>query len=144
MIIFTPNTVIRSTEINANFAEFTAKGFVTPDASWHYIGTAGEPAFANSWVNFEASETTYSQAKFRKNALGEVSILGIVKSGTVSATLPIFTLPVGYRPLKTLRFMCVANNTVGSLPIFSDGRVCLEAGSNAYLFLDGTAFKAEQ
>ena len=147
MIIFTPNTVIKSADINLNFTELKTKTdyLITPDNNWHYIGASGEPAFQNSWVNYEASETNFYQASFFKDALGNVRCRGIVKSGTVSYTVPIFTLPAGYRPKQQIRFPQATNpGAVGYTNVWADGRVTVEVGSNGWIFLDSINFKAEQ
>jgi hypothetical protein len=61
---------------------------------WHNVGAAGEPAFANGWVNNGAP---YQVAAFRKDPLGKVQIRGLINGGTINQ--PAFTLPVGYRPV---------------------------------------------
>lgn len=137
MYIFTPNTLIKSSEINANFAEFTSKAFVAPDTAWI------APTLQNSWVNLG---NPWAKAGYRKDSLGFVWIKGCVANGTVGVGTPIFTLPVGYRPAtnEQVRFACVSNNALGVVNVYATGAVNLEAGSNAYLFLDCVRFKAEQ
>lgn len=68
----------------------------------HYVGTAGEPAFTNSWVN-----ETLTNAYFYKDGMGRVHIAGLIKSGL---GLAAFTLPVGFRPLFTEHFPAIQNN----------------------------------
>jgi hypothetical protein len=68
--------------------------------SWHTVGATGEPAFQNSWVNYDAA--TFASAGFRKDPGGRVAIRGSIKTGA-SGTIA-FTLPTGYRPPKILRF----------------------------------------
>lgn len=58
---------------------------------WHYVGEAGEPAFANDWVNASGLQA----AAFRMREAGIVDLHFAVQDGT-SPT--IFTLPAGYRP----------------------------------------------
>jgi hypothetical protein len=64
----------------------------------HLVGTAGEPAFQNGWVNFAGS----LPACFYKDPLGLVHLEGTVNSG--ANNMPIFTLPAGYRPAATATF----------------------------------------
>lgn len=105
-----------------------------PEA-WHTIGAAGEPAFANGWVNFGGSDQV---AQFRKDAFGMVHVRGIVKNGTVG--LAIFQLPAGYRPLTQQRFAVPSNNAFGYAQAASDGNVSLQVGSNAWAQLDTMKF----
>jgi hypothetical protein len=99
------------------------------------VGTAGEPAFANSWVNFGP---TYGSASFAKDSLGFVHLKGTVKDGVAQA---IFTLPVGYRPALIL-FVSMANQTFGY--VTSGGSVQVAAGGiGEDTGLDGITFKAE-
>jgi hypothetical protein len=136
MIIFTPNTVIRSTDVNSNFSELKTKTdyLSAPDSAWI------APTFTNSWVNFG---NPWAAVGYRKDAEGYVWLRGLMKDGTIN--LPCFTLPVGYRPPTNggLRFACVANNLFAALTITDDGKVTPETGSNFYYFLDGARFKAE-
>lgn len=67
------------------------------ETGWHEIGSGGEPAFQNSWVNVGGS---YDTAAFCKIG-GITFIKGSVKTGTLGTT--VFTLPVGYRPLLQRR-----------------------------------------
>jgi hypothetical protein len=135
MVIFTPNTVIKSTEINANFAEFTSKNFVEPDTNWT------NPTFSNSWANYDSSETTFYKAGYYKDAMGWVHLRGIVKDGTVGTGVAMFTLPSGYRPSKAVRFAVCSGNAYGSYFVNAAGECGLETGSNAFVFLENVTFK---
>lgn len=94
--------------------------------------------FANSWVNFDADRP----AGYYRDR-GRVYLTGIIKSGTLTATA--FTLPTGYRPLvggtAQLTFAVDSNVAHGSVFVFADGRVVPQAGSNAYVSLDGISFR---
>ena len=61
---------------------------------WHYVGEAGEPAFATGWANAGAPVPALA---FRLREAGVVDVAGVVVSG-VGAGSTIFTLPSGYRP----------------------------------------------
>lgn len=144
MYIFTPNTLIESAKINANFDELKTKTdyLSTPDAAWIEVGSGGSaPAFANSWVNYPVGDG-YNTCAFRKDALGYVHIKGLTASGTMNAA--IFTLPVGYRPLKSHIIACVSNQLLGRINVYQNGQVICSLGSNAWVSLDNITFKAEQ
>jgi hypothetical protein len=103
----------------------------------HYVGAAGEPAFANGWLNYNTS----SKARFRIDPLGVVRITGIVKSGTTG--VGIFTLPVGFRPVAQVDFQTVSAGVEGRVSVDTNGIVYAEGGSNTYLYLDGVQFDTE-
>lgn len=149
MIIFTPNTVIKSADINLNFSELKIKtDYVgVPDNSWIEVGSGGSaPAFQNSWINYD---NTWESCAFRKDTSGYVHLKGLVKSGTIGTATAIFILPVGYRPRtgRAMIFCCQTNQTIGRINIRNatgnEGYVCCEVGNNAWVSLDGISFKAE-
>ncbi len=143
MFIFTPNTLIKSSEVNSNFAELkTMTDYLTvPDTGWIEVGSGGTaPAFQNSWVNFDSA--IYSTCAFRKDALGYVHMKGLIKSG--SSNVSIFDLPVGYRPLKYHHFPSISNSLIGGIRIHATGSVQMFAGTNAWIDLAVIHFKAEQ
>lgn len=94
---------------------------------WHEVGGTGEPAFQNSWVNVGGAQET---AAFYKDATGRVHLKGQVKSGTVGAFTPVFTLPAGYWPAKQLGFAVPSNNLFGQVDISAVGNVTVGVGSN--------------
>jgi len=113
---------------------------VAPIEAWHLVGAGGQPAFQNSWVNYDAAQVP---AQFMRDPFGFVHIEGIVKNGT-SSTAVIFTLPPGYRPLFRQRFSWISNNLWAYGSVDSTGDVLLQtAASTAFVTLDGTTFKAE-
>lgn len=104
--------------------------------SWRTIGAGGEPAFENSWVNFDAP--TQQTATFRR--IGDrVYVRGLVKNGTNNT---MFTLPVGYRPLsnQSVRFVVVANGGYGQVEVNAAGNIVFQAGSNGYVDLSPVQF----
>ena len=103
----------------------------------HVVGNTGEPAFQNSWVNFS---TTDDQARFWKDSSGCVHVVGLVKSGSISAV--IFYLPVGYRPRYRTYLATHSNNLYGTLQVLVTGEVYPSAGSTAY-FSVNCSFQAE-
>lgn len=107
---------------------------------WHRVGTAGEPAFLNSWVNFDATRG----ARFRKYPDGKVRIQGIIKTGA-SATAA-FTLPAGYRPTVVETFPVIAAASTAFVTIDASGNVIPTnvAGNVATnVYLDGIEFDTE-
>ncbi len=65
----------------------------TPIDTWHDVGTVGEPAFEGDYVNLGGAVPVVA---FMKDPFGVVHIRGAASSATASG--PLFTLPVGYRP----------------------------------------------
>ena len=62
---------------------------------WHYVGEAGEPAFATGWSN----STGNPKLAFRIRESGVVDVAGVVDASSAGAT--VFTFPEGYRPDNT-------------------------------------------
>ncbi len=108
----------------------------------HVVGGSGEPAFQNSWVNYDTS--TFRGARFWKDAMGLVHLEGLVKNGA-AAPSTIFTLPAGYRPGNALIAVTVANSVaVSRVDIAATGNVVWQGGgTNAYLSLFIAPFKQE-
>lgn len=101
-------------------------------------------SLSNGWVNYSADETGYAHASYMKDENGTVFIKGLIKNGTISTTLKIFTLPVGYRPIaKIIRAVTTNPNVMGRLDIASNGDVIPNAGSNVWFSIE-CSFKAEQ
>jgi hypothetical protein len=63
--------------------------------NWHYVGTAGQPAFATGWAN----NTSGANLAFRELASPafEVEIIGIVKASASAGSI-LFVLPAAYVP----------------------------------------------
>jgi hypothetical protein len=123
----------------------SALSIANPDPTWTYVGSGGSaPAFQNSWVNYDPTGVAFYQVMYMKDQLGFVHIRGITNGGTVGNNIPIFTLPVGYRPKLDMRFAVVSYTGEGNADVQSNGNVCLENGSNTFAFLDNIYFKAEQ
>jgi len=95
------------------------------------------PTLLNGWVNYGAG---YSSCGYRKDAFGFVHLQGMIKDGTI--TTNAFVLPVGYRPVETLRFVVVTNSLFGWATIKTDGSVEMTNGANNYFSIDGLTFKA--
>lgn len=100
------------------------------------VAATGQPAFENSWVNFD---TTFQAARFWKDVVGIVYVEGLVKSGAIPTT--IFTLPAGYRPDKAHVFSALSNNAVGRVDVGPDGKVVAQVGNTAWISLSGISFR---
>lgn len=125
---------------DTNIAAKSLSGFnIKSGEDWHEVGSVGEPAFANSWVNYGGTNST---AAFMKDSMGFVHIKGTVKNGTEGES--VFTLPVGYRPDTSQIFPAFSNNAVSWISIASTGTVSSVGGNNASRSLCGITFKAEQ
>lgn len=94
-------------------------------AAWHNIGAPGEPAYENSWAVY--SDSNWIPASFRKDENGIVHMQGLVARATTS-TLPIFTLPVGYRPSTNIIFATVGTSAFVEIRVLSNGQVHRESG----------------
>jgi len=56
----------------------------------------------------------------------------------------VFTLPVGYRPIKNMHIPTISNGAFGGINISSVGVVMAQYGNNTWYSLDvGVCFKAE-
>lgn len=96
-----------------------------------------DATYLNSWVDYNA--TTHNKGGYYKSLDGVVHLQGVVKSGTIGQ--PIFTLPTGYRPSKTLVFTVPSNGAFGVLEVQTDGDVVATTGNNTYVSLEGIAFR---
>lgn len=140
MIIFTPNTVIKSADVNLNFNDLSVRlDTLEDDVVIHYIGETGEPAYQNSWTNYNSP---WSKNSFIKTADNIVTINMMAKSGTNNAT--IFTLPVGYRPDRQIS--CVGRTPSEALliDVSTNGQVKSEGATNNQWITFCITFKATQ
>lgn len=106
--------------------------------AWHVVGTAGEPAFANSWVNAGLGGFP-GNARFRKDVAGVVHVSGQIKSGAIGSTA--FTLPAGYRPDADVYVSALTTNganviTPGWVAVQPTGAVFVGVGNNAFVSID--------
>lgn len=132
---------------NLNAVNVTATGTLrvkdkmeyTKEPRFRKIGGTGQPAFQNSWVNYDTTPG-WQHAGFWKDPLGMVHLRGLVKDGTLSN--PIFTLPPGHRPMSGSELFCTYSSTgAARIDVMSDGRVLCLAGGTAYLSLSGISFR---
>jgi hypothetical protein len=103
------------------------------------VGAAGQPAFGGSWANYDVN--TYARVAFYKDALGDVVVVGTVGSGSAGT---VFTLPVGYRPLKNIQFgLANGATTAARATVGSNGTVAIDAYTTWASFA-GIRFRAGQ
>lgn len=107
--------------------------------AWHEIGASGEPAFQNSWVNYNTG--THAKAAFRCDAIGKWHMKGLIKSGTLPL---VFTLPAAAIPPLNLNFACIDGTDKGNsrVEIDTSGQVSVLTGNNAYIAFDGISWFA--
>ena len=118
------------TKIDA-YPAYAATGLATPVA-W------AAPTLNTDWSNYSGA---FTQAGYRKDALGMVQLKGLVKkSSAVSTPDTIFTLPVGFRPTTEKLFTVTSNLTAGEVRVTTGGAVNVLAGDANYVSLDGLSF----
>ena len=104
-----------------------------------YVGTGGQPAFENSWVNNDVSTR---RAGFYKDR-GRVYLTGMIKTGASATTA--FTLPAGYRPDGPVELPVLASpNAAAFLFITAAGAVqpfnLAGAAVATFCYLEGASF----
>jgi hypothetical protein len=104
---------------------------------WHQVGNTGEPVFSSPWTHLIAGE----ELKFMKDPLGFVHFQGAITGANGSAT-QVFTLPVGYRPNGTRRYVSyiwlASEYTIASIIIASSGVVNVIDSTSSPIASGGT------
>lgn len=100
---------------------------------WHEVGNTGEPAFQNSWANVGgASDETLG---YKKDSFGKLYLKGYIDSGTITDGTVVFTLPTGYRPIKTIRaggmFVTGSSENSYQIEVQTDGDIAIYGVSGA-------------
>lgn len=115
-------------------------GAVAVVENYREIGGTNNPAFINSWVNFNSA--THSTAAFYKDPYERVWLKGTIKTGATPSVA--FVLPTGYRPLLINTFSSIDGTGTPSAEIEIDasGNVTIASGNNASISLDGISFRA--
>lgn len=105
---------------------------------WHVVGSGGgEPAFTNSWSNFNSG--THSNARFKKILDKKVELTGLVAGGV--STSSAFTLPAGYRPSKIITFPAASDGSSAAyVNVNTAGQVTITHTSASFVSLDGMSF----
>jgi len=92
--------------------------------------------YQNGWVDFGAPLQPVTYIK----RAGRVTLRGGAKSGTVGTGVPVFTLPVGFRPPASVVFVVSSNNAFGIVQVAASGVVSVEVGNSTSVFFDGVEF----
>ena len=97
------------------------------------------PTLTNGWTNFGG---TFAGAGYCKRGDGRVSLRGLVKGGTVGAS--VLVLPVGFRPAADERFASTGGGgSIALVFVRASGSVEVGAGANnASVSLSGISFEA--
>jgi hypothetical protein len=142
-----------------------AKGDQGPKGDQGAKGDTGVPpapealntitTFNNTWQAWGAGYTVH----YWKDLSGVVHLMGGIKGGTVSSgttSVPIFTLPDGYRPTQ-IQYLPIVSTDSSNVPkggayvevcapptcaTGNDGEVSVYGADNFYVSLDGISFRA--
>jgi hypothetical protein len=124
--------------LEQNGTDLIATGILAPGPAWV------NATLQNGWANFDP--TNWTVARYRRSAMGEVIVQGLIKSGTFGTTA--LTLPAGFRPALKLMYPAVdGTNTGQRVDVNNDGTVVPIAGTtnnNGYFTLSAIRFLAEQ
>ena len=126
-------------DIYAQEADF---GRLTVDTLTMPAWTA--PSYLNSWTDYNAA--THQPGGYLKDPMGFVRLRGLVRRTVAGfgTGVPVFQLPVGYRPAKSTNYMVVGNNRATRLEIDTAGNVTVVASDSAtpeaFVSLDGVNF----
>lgn len=92
--------------------------------------TWSQATLKNNWAQYSDASGTYV-TQFGKDMVGTVVLRGIVSSGTVGTSTPIYTLPVTYRPTYPHYFCGSAGpGYIFTGVIKTNGDVCVEKSTN--------------
>lgn len=107
---------------------------VSQDDEWINV------TYLNSWVDFG---TAYFHVAYKKDKFGFVELRGSCKNGTTAAP---FTLPIGFRPEKTIIFpinsVPSGTTVTPNVSITNVGVVTLANYTNTGVSFDGIKFQA--
>ena len=116
-------------------------GTVAEVENWREVGGSNNPAFENSWVNFDSTR----KARFYKDPYGVVHLAGLIKTGAITDTA--FTLPSGYIPdyldsiNQNMHISTTSNLLFGEVIINYQGEVIPNVGSSTWVSLNGVSFR---
>jgi hypothetical protein len=157
----TSSAYLEEVEFDTESVLQTASVAAQPLDTWHFVGTAGEPAFTTPWAQASGGGVTAAQQpRFRKYPDGRVRLAGLAAASsgfTFTSTGFIFTLPVGYRPKGIHSLVTFLIDADGGRPqvrliVYDTGEVRLfevlegstaSGGANTWAVLDGLEFDTE-
>ena len=134
------NGTLDSVDINCNNingANISCYSVTTSNTSNLFQETWIVATLENGWTNFGSR---WGTASYKKDSLGFVCLMGLVAPGNL--TLPIFHLPVGYRPICRQLFPFVSGEAflTGYVIVDPDGSVFQYGNANVYLPLQMVRF----
>jgi len=101
------------------------------------------PTFLNSWTDYNTA--THMAVGYMKDPFGFVRLRGLIKRTVAGyASIPMFNLPEGYRPVSSSNFAVVGHNQFARLEVYANGDVEIVAAVSAtpegFVSLDGISF----
>lgn len=101
-----------------------------------------DPTLLNGWSNYGG---VYSNVSYFKDDIGFVHLRGSIVGGINTQGTTLFILPADCRiGINNYGiFPVISSNALGSIQIYSDGRVVIYAGTSTIISLDGISFRAE-
>lgn len=121
-----------------NTGWFTLEG----DSGWLQVGAAGNAPFLNSFVNYGSAWTTAAYRKLN----GVTHLKGLVNKVAGTRVLPIFNLPVGFRPSGDTHipaFAGAVSADQAAVNVLKTGEVKGRATTPGLISLDGISFPAD-
>lgn len=136
---FTGTPTTPTAALGTNTAQIASCAFVIANLPAPVsVGAWKTPTLLNSWADYGAP---FAPTGYCVDTLGIVRLRGVVKSGTVGASTPIFTLPSGFIPPYESMFAVQSSGAIGRVDIDASGNVIVYVGNNAYVSLDGISFR---
>lgn len=145
-----PNALMFCTDSGFAYVSQGSSGWLrvgAGDAAWT------TPTLGGTYATSSTAQTAgESIVQYRRDGSGFVHVVGYIDTGFAAGT-PIFTFPVGYRPLKTRRFFAPTGGTVTGdassskaafVLVKADGTVNWNGEGSTFITLDGIVFLAEQ
>lgn len=136
---FSNGTVANAAQVNDNFVQLKV---AVNDNDARINALLAAPTWTNMTLlnGWQHQGGAYGNAQYSKDATGRVCLRGLVVNGS-SATAVVTTLPVGFRPARSLEFSAGISGTVpGELIVLSTGNTYFESGSTAWSSFDGICF----
>jgi len=101
------------------------------------------PTLVNGWLHFSTTAEPWQRGGYWKDKNDVVHLVGLIKSGTTTNGTILFTLPVGYRPVKQEVFIVTTITGTARIDVYPNGQVIGSRDLNAtWTSLAGIQFKA--
>jgi hypothetical protein len=120
-------------------------GTMPAPEAWHFVGGSGEPAFQNSWSNYDTAGTTWRRAAFWRDPVGVLHLTGLIQAGAPGT---VFTLPTGFRmtgDAGSAIFAVMANGGTARVDVATSGIVSVSSyttgANNTFVSLAGITFR---